>query len=292
MIKPMLAESRSAPFNDPRYFWEIKYDGIRIISGAKDGGYSLQARSGTDKTVLFPELNLVTKVTAVLDGELVCYNEAGKLIFNGIQHRANRINNVTQSSRDYPATYEVFDILMADGLDLQRLPLEQRKKILNAVLIPTDNVKVAPYIDGDGITLFQNMVDNHMEGVIGKLKTGTYRQGKREWLKVKAIQSDEFTVLGYTQGTGWRASTFGALVLGKLNGNGLAYVGSVGTGFDEDEIRRLYQRMLALGSAPCPFAREPEPATWIKPVISVLIQFLEMTNDGRLRFPSYKGMTN
>jgi len=133
MIKPMLAELRSAPFNDSRYLWEIKYDGIRIISGAKDGGYSLQARSGTDKTGLFPELNLETKVTAVLDGELVCYNEAGKLIFNGIQHRANRINNVTQSSRDYPATYEVFDILMADGQDIQHLPLEERKKILHAV---------------------------------------------------------------------------------------------------------------------------------------------------------------
>jgi len=289
MIKPMLCERRPEPFNDNRYLWEIKYDGIRIIAGVQDG-YSLQARSGTDKTHLFPELNLETKVSAVLDGELVCYRE-GKLVFNGIQHRANRINNILPSSREYPATFEVFDILMAAGNNLQNLPLEERKKILEAVLIPTDNVRVAPYTP-DGISLFQEAMDNHTEGVVGKLKTGTYRQGKREWIKVKAVQAGEFVVCGYTEGTGWRASTFGALVLGKVDGTGLAYVGAVGTGFDEAEISRLYQRMLALGSAPCPFGREPEKATWIKPVISVLVQYLEMTGDDRLRFPSYKGMTN
>lgn len=290
MIKPMLCELRPEPFNDPRYLWEIKYDGIRAVAGVQDG-YSLQGRSGTDKTDLFPELNLETKVSAVLDGELVCYKD-GELVFNGIQHRANRINGIELVSKQYPSTYEVFDILMADGQDLQRLPLEQRKKILDAVLIPSDNVRVAPYTDGDGVMLFQAVLGKHMEGVVGKLKTGTYRQDKRGWLKVKAIQSGEFIICGYTKGTGWRASTFGALVLGKLNGNGLSYVGSVGTGFDEDEIRRLAQRMASLGESPCPFGREPEEATWIKPVISVMIQYLELTAGGKLRFPSYKGMTN
>jgi len=289
MIKPMLCERRPEPFNNDRYLWETKYDGIRIIAGVQEG-YSLQARSGTDKTNLFPELNLETKVSAVLDGELVCYKE-GKLVFNGIQHRANRINNVTLASKGHPATYEVFDILMADGQDLQRLPLAKRKEILNAVLIPTNNVKVASYTE-DGVSLFQEAMDNHTEGVVGKLKAGAYRQGKRDWIKVKAIQSGEFTICGYTQGTGWRASTFGALVLGKYHNDEFVYVGSVGTGFDEDEIRRLHQRMLALGSASCPFRREPEKAPWIKPVIDVLVQYLEMTRDGRLRFPSYKGMIN
>jgi len=289
-IHPMLCELRSEPFNDNRHLWEIKYDGIRSITGVVDGNYSIQGRSGKDKTPMFPELNLETKVSAVLDGELVCYKE-GKLIFKGIQHRANRINNVMLTSKLYPATYEVFDILMADGQNLQRLPLGERKKILEQVLIPTDNVRVAPTFD-DGVALFEEMQDKHMEGVVGKLKAGTYRQGKREWFKVKAVQSGEFTICGYTQGTGWRASTFGALVLGEVNENGITYVGSVGTGFNEVEIGRLFQRMLALGSDPCPFGRPPEPATWIKPVIRVAIQYLEFTNDHKLRFPSYKGMIN
>jgi len=239
---------------------------------------------------MFPELNLETRVSAVLDGELVCYKD-GKLVFKGIQHRANRINNVTLTSKIYPATYEVFDILMADGQDLQLLPLIERKEILGQVLIPSDNVRIAPTFD-DGIALFEEMQDKHMEGVIGKLKKGIYRQGKREWFKVKAVQSGEFTICGYTQGTGWRASTFGALVLGEYHPSGFVYVGSVGTGFNDAEISRIHQRMLAIGSDQCAFGQPPEPATWIKPVIKVAIQYLEFTNDGKLRFPSYKGMIN
>lgn len=289
MIKPMLCELRREPFNDNRYLWETKYDGMRSVVRAVNGNYTIQGRSGKDKTLMFPELNLETRVPAVLDGELVCYKE-GKLVFKGIQHRANRISNIMPASKQYPATYEVFDILTANGQNLEQLPLEERKEILEQVLIPTDNARVASTFT-DGVALFEEIQDKHMEGVVGKLKSGPYRQGKRDWIKVKAIQSGEFTICGYTQGTGRRAPTFGALVLGKYLSGELIHVGSVGTGFDENEIGRLCQRMLTL-RADCPFSKEPEPATWIKPVIDVAIQYLELTDDGKLRFPSYKGMIN
>lgn len=293
-IKPMLCELADKPFNDERHIWEIKYDGIRAVVGTKDGSYSIQSRSGKDKTAMFPELELATKLPAILDGELVCYKE-GKLVFNGIQHR-NRTRNIDLAAKEHPATYEVFDVLWADGQDLQGFPLEQRKKILAGLLIPSDNVKLGAYTN-DGVKLFQYAMDNGIEGVVGKRMNGRYRQGARDWLKVKCVQREEFIICGYTEGTGWRASTFGALVLGKPVSGKLLHVGSVGTGFDEVEIGRLYQRMLvclslALHDPSCPFDREPEKATWIKPVISVMVQFLEYTNDGRLRFPSYKGMTN
>jgi len=283
----MLAKLEPEPFNDPQYLWEIKYDGIRIITRTQQGSYLLQARSGTNKTRLFPELNLETKVPAILDGELVCYSE-GKPTFNNIQHRANRVKDIEVISLQYPATFEVFDILMADGQDLQKFPLEERKEILESTLIPTNNVRVAPYIKGNGIELFESIIDRKMEGIIGKLITGTYQQGKRKWIKIKTNKLDEFIICGYTKGTGWRASTFGALILGKPTNNKLTYVGSVGTGFDEVEINRLYQKMLSLKQPICPFDEEPEEAVWIKPVISCMVQYLEVTGDGRLRFPSYK----
>lgn len=303
MIKPMLAEIAPEPFNDDKHIWEIKYDGVRMIAGCESGNYSLQSRSGRDKTKLYPELNLETKLPAVLDGEVVCYNEDGKPVFKGIQHRANRINNIDLNSQLHPTTYEVFDVLWADGQDLQRLPLTQRKEILEGLLIPTNNVRIAPFTE-DGVSLFADMKKNsdhfsqtgvllgHKEGIIGKRKTSAYRQDKRDWLKIKVLQIGEFVICGYTEGTGWRASTFGALVLGVNNGTGLRCVGSVGTGFDENEISRICQKMASVGGGACPFGREPEKATWIKPVILVLVQYLEMTDDGRLRFPSYKGMIN
>jgi len=301
LIKPMLCELREKPLNDGRCLWEIKYDGMRSITSATDSHYTIQSRSGKDKTSMFPELNLETRVSALLDGELVCYKE-GVIVFKGIQRRASRVKNITLMRELHPATYEVFDILEAEGENLEHLPLETRKKMLEQIIIPTDNVRIAPYTL-DATTLFSKAQANadiynltgevlgHKEGVVGKLKTGVYRQGKRDWLKIKTWQSGKFVVCGYTQGTGWRASTFGALLLGKYVDGALVHVGSVGTGFDVDELNKFHERMLTLRDN-CPFSVEPEPATWIKPVIEVLVQYLELTDDGMLRFPSYKGMIN
>lgn len=300
MIKPMLCMLQQEPIDDDRHLWEIKYDGIRGIIEARGDNYSIQSRSGKDKTLMFPELRLETRGPVVLDGELVCYNDEGVLVFKGVQRRANRVRDIARMSKLYPATYEVFDILAIDEQSLQHLPLEERKRLLKAALIPTDNVRIAPYAS-DAIDLFnkaQAYADHynltgellgHKEGVVGKLKIGDYRQGKRDWVKVKTFQSSKFIICGYTEGTGWRASTFGALVLGKERNGEFVYVGDVGTGYDREEIQQLYRRMNALKSASCPFNEEPEKATWITPSINVLIQYLELTDDGLLRFPSYKG---
>lgn len=301
MIKPMLCTLRPEPYSNDDYLWEIKYDGIRGITEVVEGNHSIQSRSGKSKTAMFPELNLETKVPATLDGEIVCYNE-GKPVFRGIQRRANRIKDVLFASLNYPATYEVFDILVAEGHMLYNLPLEERKEMLEQILVPSDNVRVAPYTE-DGLGLFADAQINanhyhvtgkvlgHKEGVVGKLKSGIYRPGSHDWIKVKTFKLDEFAICGYTQGTGWRASTFGALILGKVDDVGATpvHVGSVGTGFDRAEIEKLYRRMVELKDS-CPFGVVPEPATWVKPVIRVYIQYAEYTDDNKLRTPSYKGM--
>ncbi len=303
MIKPMLCTLRQEPFNDDGYLWEIKYDGIRGITTVVEGNYFIRSRSGKNKTDMFPELHLETKVPAVVvDGELVCYRN-GKPVFRGIQRRANRVKDIPRMSREYPATYEVFDVLVSEGRALYSLPLEERKEILKRILVPTDNVRMAPYTE-NGIGLFAEAQANadhyhktgevvgHKEGVVGKLKDSIYRPGSYDWTKVKTFKLGEFMICGYTQGTGWRASTFGALILGELthgNFSTLSHVGSVGTGFDRPEIEKLYQKMLPLIDK-CPFNVVPERAIWVKPVIRVYIQYAEYTDDNKLRIPSYKGM--
>lgn len=289
-MKPMLCKLVSQAFDDDRYIWEIKYDGARCIARCGGGSHQLWSRSGREMTRAFPELDLRTKTPAVLDGELVCYQN-GKSVFNGIQHRTTRENNVLWASGQYPATYEVFDIIEVGGIDLRGYSLTRRKEILNAILIPTTNVHIAR-VEDSGVKLYQEVEQKGLEGVIGKLKTGKYLPGKREWLKVKVPKWGEFVICGYTEGTGWRASTFGALILMVGHPNNCAYVGAVGTGFDDIEIARIDKRIKSLPVVPCPFGKEPEPATWIKPEIRCRVKFAEYTNDGKLRFPSYKGMTN
>lgn len=276
MIKPMLCKLQDSAFNSPDYIWEPKLDGARIIAVVKDGKARLFARSGAEKTSLFPELEIVTKCDAVLDGEVV----SGQ--FNDIQHRVNRINGMERVAREFPARYSVFDILEILGTSVRGLGLTRRKEVLQSILTNTENVSLTPFTE-DGKGLFDLIKGQQGEGVVGKTKEGLYHEGKRMWLKVKTWQQDTFMAVGYTDGTGWRSSSFGALVLASASG---AYVGSVGTGFTEQDLKDL---MKLFSAVQCPWSREPEPATWIKP-FPVKIKYLEFTNDGRLRFPAFKGV--
>jgi len=291
-IKPMLCEGYPKVFNDSGYIWERKLDGARILPIVSGTDVHLQARSGTNKTHTFPELRVETRLPAILDGEVV---SAKDLSFqDSIQHRINKMNNVDAASRLYPAKLVVFDVLEIDGRNVETLPLETRKQLLQKVVVPTDTVELSDFT-ADGEALWQDVLANGWEGAVGKRRAGSYVRNARDWLKVKAWKrnygkettGETILVVGYTQGTGWRQSTFGALVLARLEADGSSiYVGEVGTGFNDAEIAHICTMFLP---GVCPWTREPEPATWIKP-FAIKVQYLETTNEGLLRFPSYKGM--
>lgn len=283
-IKPMLCQDAKEAFDSPDYIWETKYDGARIIARVNfdDEPTRLFGRSGAEKTRLFPELRIETKTPCILDGEVISGDS-----FNNIQHRINRQNGIGLASKSFPAVFKVFDIIQVELKDGQQFslataPLIQRKAALAEILVPTETVQLAEHTE-KGVELFNKIEQAGGEGVIGKRKKGIYLENKREWLKVKTWRFGTFQVVGYTQGTGWRTSTFGALVLADEKGT---HVGEVGTGFNADDIRSL---CAMFSPAPCPFPREPEPATWIKPFV-VKIRYLEFTVDGKLRFPSFRGV--
>lgn len=260
-----------------KWLFEPKLDGARIIAVIRDGHVRLWGRSGIEKTHLFPDLKFDVKSDCVLDGEVLSGNT-----FNDLQHRINRVNGISENIKQYPARYSVFDIVASGDTPIARFPLLTRKEMLRGVVNETDNVKLTEWSD-DGVKLFDLMKANQLEGVVGKAKDGLYHENKREWLKVKCWQEGEFLAVGYTAGTGARASTFGALVLCDIKGN---YVGAVGTGFTDIMIRQL-MRMFIPG--PCRWAKEPEPAKWILP-FSIKVKYLEYTNGGQLRFPAFKGV--
>lgn len=287
MIKPMLAQLSPKPFNDPdKYIWEEKFDGIRAIVVVTDAGHRIFARSGTEKTLLFPELDIQTNMPCILDGEIV--SSSGS--FNAIQHRANRINGIRYAVEEYPTEYRVFDVIELKGVNIRNIPLSKRKEVLGLTLRPTSNVKLTSHTP-DGITLFDRMISEGKEGVIGKRLDSVYLEDKRAWLKVKCNSVADFVIVGYTQGTGWRESTFGSLVIAKLDEVGkLVYVGSVGTGFTSKKIEEITNWLKGneIVSSPLGYNPEPEPVKWVNPTYLLKVRFLEYTNDGRLRFPSAK----
>lgn len=294
-IKPMLAEQTPIPAQNPEGFiWEQKFDGARIIA-FKDGNRQyLQARSGSNKTEALPEIKVETKLPAVLDGEVIGAN--GETFQDSVQHRINKVNNIGIASMRFPLKYMVFDVIEVDGKNIEALPLMQRKQILSQLLIPNPTCELVTYTE-DGLNLWNQLIlPNALEGMVGKLKTGTYKRDAREWKKVKAWRrnygmtstKETFLVVGYTQGTGWRESTFGSMVLGRLEADGsTTFVGEVGTGMNQADITAL---MAMFSPVPfCPWPKEPCQAKWVKP-FAIKLQYLEYSNDGIVRFPSFKGV--
>jgi bifunctional non-homologous end joining protein LigD len=193
---------------------------------------------------------------------------------------------------------ELFDVLEVDGEPVYELPLAERRKRLKALVDHSSTVRLSEvFTDGEG--LLSAAKEQRLEGVVAKRADSPYRPGKRtrEWLKVKATESQGLLIAGYTRGEGRRAGTLGALVLGVRRGDELVWAGNCGTGFTEEEIQRLLRRLRPLARKTSPFALVPkmprvrrEAVVWVTPKLVCEIEFAEWTRDGRLRAPRYKGL--
>jgi bifunctional non-homologous end joining protein LigD len=134
------------------------------------------------------------------------------------------------------------------------------------------------------------------EGVIAKKLGSIYLPGRRtkDWRKIKALNTQDCVVLGWTPGTGSRGSTFGALLVGAYRDGDLLWIGQVGTGFTEPMLADLMSRLEPL--------RTEEPAVkdrglralkgarWVRPELVCTVEYLQITAVGKLRAPSYKGL--
>ncbi len=100
----------------------------------------------------------------------------------------------------------------------------------------------------------------------------------------------ELPIVGFTRGEGARASTFGALLLGRAvdDGSGLLFAGGVGSGFTDSALQTLRARLDALVVDACPLAVVPSarltgPAIWVQPSLTAVVDIAEFTNDGHVR---------
>ena len=97
---------------------------------------------------------------------------------------------------------------------------------------------------------------------------------------------------GYTEPKGSRHN-FGALLIGYYRGDGLAFAGKVGTGFDDETLRSLGRKLESLEQDRPPFTigRLPRKGVhWVTPRLVGQIGFTEWTRDGELRHPRFLGL--
>lgn len=291
-VIPMKAALGSLPADDDRWAYEIKFDGYRTIAHIDDGRLWLQSISGIDVTARYPELTelptALNASTAVLDGELVALDTDGHPRFDLIQRH------------DRPAALYVFDVLAIDGTDTTGLEYLDRRRLLAQLIEPGDHHLVPGYRVGGGQELFTATVAAGLEGIMAKRVDSTYLAGKRSpnWRKIKHRRFHTATIGGFTAGSGNRASTFGALLVGRPDRDGaLVFQGGIGTGFDQLTLERLTIALRELEQESCPFDPPPtgtqyRDARWVHPVLSATIEMTELTNDGLIRHGSFVGLVD
>jgi len=296
---PMLATIAPEPFDDPMWLFELKFDGVRIITVIQHGWVKMYSRGDREVAAKFPglrdQLMLRTTDTLVLDGEVVAFDEKGRSNFEKIMTRYHlqREMDLRAADRSNPVCYCVFDLLYRNGWDLRGVPLHERQRLLDELKLSEGWVRVVEPIPEDGTAFFKAATDMGLEGIIAKQRDSKYEYGIRspQWLKIKGFHSEEFVVGGYTPGEGSRASTFGALALGQLNEDGkLVYVGNVGSGFDDQKLVELLSELEALQTDESPFEVGPDKSIkvfWTRPEMVVEVKYASWTDGMHLRAPVF-----
>jgi bifunctional non-homologous end joining protein LigD len=302
-VHPMLAISDEKAFDNPGWLFEIKWDGYRAIAFIEDGKVRLVSRNQNDLTAQFSELRDLPKFlkakTAILDGEIVALDESGKSSFSLIQQRTGiRKGGRRVAGRpDLPTLYYAFDLIYLDGLDLHRVTLEDRKRVLAGIISTSEILRYSDHFDS-GLDLFQAAKQQGLEGILAKTRSSYYDERRsREWLKIKITQTVDCVIGGYTDPEGAR-EYFGSLVLGLYDEKKrLIHVGQAGTGFDQKTLKQIWQGLHKLETSRNPFYGDVDAKNihWIRPELVAEIKFSEWTHETaeggqKLRAPVFMGL--
>lgn len=303
LVRPMLAVAGELP-DEHRHDWrfEFKWDGVRTIAYVEGGSVRLTSRRDLDRTAAYPELRTLGAVLGsrqvVLDGEVIALDENGRPSFEALQPRM-LVEDSARARRlaaARPVTYMVFDLLHLDGSSTTGHPYLARRRLLEELLPAGEHWAVPPSHRGPGVHLLEAARAEGLEGIVAKRADSPYRPGQRsrDWVKVKVHRTQTVVVGGFSAPRGTRRG-FGALLVGVQGDRGLAYAGKVGTGFGDQAITDLLERLRPLRRRTPPFcsavpAGEASGATWVEPELVGEVRFSGWTRSGRLRQPAWLGL--
>ncbi len=309
-IHPMLAESTAKAFDNPDWLFEIKWDGYRAVAFIEDGRVRLVSRNQNDLTKQFHEVGslpqFVKAERAILDGEIVALDDEGRPSFSLMQQRTGFQPGKRRLQRreGVPVIYYAFDLLYLDGLDLRRVALEQRKRLLQERIVAgvageSEVIHFSDHYAEKGLDLFEAAKQRGLEGIVAKKRNSAYQERRSsDWLKIKITQRRECVIAGYTDPEGSR-EYFGSLVLGLYDRHGrLIHVGQAGTGFDQKTLKEIFARLQPLKMKQNPFYGEIgglRKVHFVRPELVAEIKFAEWTHETaeggmKLRAPVFMGL--
>jgi bifunctional non-homologous end joining protein LigD len=299
-IKPMLATLVEQPVEGPEWLYEVKWDGYRALGYMNEGAVELKSRNNKSfNEKFYPVYDALKnwKINAVVDGEIIVVNEKGVPDFSDLQG--------WRSEADGHLAFYLFDILWLEGRDLMNLPLIERREILQSIAPAEPIIKISEIFDASGSEFFALADKMGLEGIMAKRATSTYVPDQRgkEWLKIKTEKRQEAIIGGYTRNEN-TSKQFSALLLGLYDKGEFEFIGTVGTGFTNKLQTELLQKFKPLEISKCPFKTIPDynkpsrfrpnppkaEVTWLKPEVVCEISYRELTRDGAIRHPSFKGL--
>jgi DNA ligase D-like protein (predicted ligase) len=299
-VPPQLSQSVAKPPSGPQWVHEIKLDGYRMAARIDNGRVQLLTRTGLDWTAKYPSAiaalaNLNVKA-AYIDGELCGVDEAGLPSFAHTQAASD-------GERGVHVVYYAFDLLHIAGWDVSSLPLVRRKELLEPLVANKPGLQFNGHDTGDGELILQHAGKLGFEGVVSKTIDAPYAPGNRGlWRKAKALNRQEFVVVGWSDPEGSRPH-LGALLLGFYADDGkLTYAGRVGTGMPDKVLADLRRRLDPLARKSPPLNVLPPRKTrfgsplvlsrvhWVEPRLVAEITYLTWTADNLLRHTVYVGL--
>ena len=292
--RPQLATLAATPPSGGEWVHEIKYDGYRTLARIAHGDVRLFTRNGHDWTERYAPiaqaLGELTCSSALIDGEVCVQAASGATSFAALQ-------DALAQGFDHELVFFCFDLVYLDGHDLSRSPLIARKKALAALLDPildeASAVHFSEHIAGRGAAFLDRAQALGLEGIVSKKAESEYSPGRsKSWLKAKCAARRDFVIVGYAESAA--AGGLSALLLAEPFGQGLRYVGRVGTGFSAGEAKRLRDELGPLAREAPVFTlqgmADTRRATWVEPRRVADVEYATRTGEGRLRAARYKGL--
>ncbi|HEV7674265.1 MAG TPA: DNA ligase D [Candidatus Angelobacter sp.] len=295
-LEPMLATLGTSVPSGTDWLYEVKWDGYRALCFIERGKVRMLSRRGIklDKqfaTVAAALAQSVKADTAIIDGEVVALDENGNPSFQRLQNMTGFGTKPAVKGAPPFLNFFAFDLLYLNGYDLRKAALIDRRQLLMSILLPSDVVRYSEHFVGKGGELLQAVRAKGLEGIVAKQAQSRYESRRSgNWIKIKVTCQQDFVVCGYILG---EREPFGALVLGYYKNKKLVYVGNVGSGFTQqslkavgEKIKPLIIRKPVLTDVP----KEIGEVTWVKPDLVCLVKFTSWTKDDRLRAPVFLGM--
>jgi len=295
-IEPMLSDNSKEIPSEKDYFFEVKWDGIRVTITLDEGEIKIINRNKRDITEKFPELivpNAFRATNGVFDAEIVCLGAEGKPDFRKVINRLTTSGktNIERAVKSSPAYCYIFDCLFIDGRSVMNDPLWRRRVWIEDV-VKTDSPYRVSQIEEDGQALFEAAKEHGLEGIMAKRKASKYILGKRSdnWLKIKVKDTADCLIIGYTEGKGNREQAFGALHIAEQTADGIQYRGKVGTGFDDKLMKEIATSLKKLKTTEKPVKEkllDEKISTWVEPKMMAEISYSMITKDNMFREPVF-----